>query len=91
MPKFVIERNMPGAGSMPAEDLRAAARKSNEVLNSLVPRVQWQHSYVTGDKVYCIYIADDEGVVREHARLSGFPCNAISSVVSLIDPTTGEG
>jgi len=91
MLKFMIERDMPGAGSLSAEDLRAAARKSNEVLNSLVPRVQWQHSYVTGDKVYCIYIADDEGVVREHARLSGFPCNAISSVVSLIDPTTGEG
>jgi hypothetical protein len=91
MPKYVIERNMPGAGSMPAEDLRVAARKSNEVLNSLVPRVQWQHSYVTSDKVYCIYIADDEEAVWEHARLSGFPCNAVSAVAALIDPTTGDG
>jgi hypothetical protein len=91
MPKFVIEREMPGAGSMSAEDLRAAAGKSNEVLASLAPRAQWQHSYVTGDKVYCVYIADDEEVVREHARLSGFPCTAISTVAALIDPITGEG
>ena len=91
MPKFVIEREMPGAGSLSAGDLRAAARKSNEVLDSLAPRAQWQHSYVTADKVYCVYIADDEESVREHARLSGFPCNAITMVAAFIDPTTGDG
>jgi hypothetical protein len=90
MPKFVIEREMPGAGSLAAEDLRAAARTSNEVLASMAPRAQWQHSYVTDDKVYCVYIADDEDVVREHARRSGFPCTAIRKVTTLIDPTTAE-
>jgi Protein of unknown function (DUF4242) len=91
MPKFVIEREMPGAGSLSAEDLRAAARTSNEVLALLAPRAQWQQSYVTGDKIYCVYIADDEAVVREHARRGGFPCTAIRQVTSLIDPTTSEG
>jgi hypothetical protein len=91
MPKFVIEREMPGAGSLSAEDLRAAARTSNEVLALLAPRAQWQQSYVTGDKIYCVYIADDEAVVREHARRGGFPCTAIRQVTTLIDPTTSEG
>lgn len=89
MPEFVIEREMPGAGSMPAADLRAAACTSNEVLASLVPRVQWQHSYVTGDKIYCVYIAEDEEAVREHARLSGQPCDVVNQVSLVIDPTFG--
>jgi hypothetical protein len=91
MPKFVIEREMPGAGSLAAEELRAAARTSNQVLALLAPRAQWQHSYVTDDKIYCVYIADDEEVVREHARRGGFPCTAIRQVTTLIDPTTSEG
>jgi hypothetical protein len=91
MPKFMIEREMPDAGALSTEDLRAAARTSNEVLASLAPKAQWQQSYVTGDKIYCVYIADDEDVVREHARLGGFPCTAIRNITTLIDPTTGEG
>lgn len=91
MPKFVIEREMPGAGSLAAQELRAAARTSNDVLALLAPRAQWQQSYVTDDKIYCVYIADDEDVVREHARRAGFPCTAIRQVTTLIDPTTSEG
>jgi hypothetical protein len=91
MPKFVIERDIPGAGSLSAEELRAAARTSNEVFATLAPRATWQHSYVTGDKIYCVFIADDEEVIREHARRAGVPCTAVSEVTALIDPTTGEG
>lgn len=91
MAMFVIEREMPGAGSLSADDLAAAARKSNEVLAAMGSRAQWQHSYVTGDKIYCVYIAEDEQAVREHADRSGFPCNRISKVATIIDPTTGEG
>jgi hypothetical protein len=90
MPRFVIEREMPGVGSLSTEDLHAGACQSNEVLVALAPRAQWQHSYVTGDKIYCVWIADDEEVIREHARRSGFPCTVISRVNTLIDPTTGE-
>lgn len=90
MPKYVIERDFPGAGSLSAADLYANARTSNEAVASLAPRVQWQHSYVTTDKVYCVFIAEDEDVVLEHARLGGFPITTISKVASLIDPTTGE-
>jgi Nickel responsive protein SCO4226-like len=90
MPRFLIEREIPGVGSLSTEDLRAGARKSNEVLLALAPRAQWQHSYVTGDKIYCVYIAEDEDVIREHARRSGFPCTVISRVNTLIDPTTAE-
>jgi hypothetical protein len=91
MPKYVIEREISGVGMQSAEELRAAAQTSNDALSTLAPRVQWQQSFVTGDKVYCVYIADDEEVVREHARLSGFPCTAISTVAALIDPTTARG
>jgi hypothetical protein len=90
MPKYVIERNMPGAGALSAAELQAASQKSCGVLRSLGPQVQWVQSYVTGDKVYCIYIAPDEKSIREHAELSGFPADRISRITSVIDPTTAE-
>jgi Protein of unknown function (DUF4242) len=90
MPMFVIEREMPGAASLSAAELAAAAYKSNEVLAAMSAPVQWQHSYVTDDKIYCVYIANDEEAVREHARRGGVPCNKISKVATIIDPTTGE-
>jgi hypothetical protein len=91
MPKYVIERNMPGAGSLPQDRLCEAAKLSNEAIASLGPRAQWQHSYVTAGKLYCVYIADNEDAIREHARLAGVPADAISQVCQIIDPTTGEG
>jgi len=90
MPKFVIEREIPGAGSMSAEQLQGVAEKSCSVLRSLGPQIQWLHSYVTEDKIYCVYIAPNEEVVREHAQLGGFPANSVSKVVRMIDPTTSE-
>ncbi|MBH2036311.1 MAG: DUF4242 domain-containing protein [Pseudomonadales bacterium] len=89
MPKFVIEREIAGAGALSERDLKAAAQKSCRTLRDL-PQVQWQQSYVTGDKLYCVYIAPDEEQIREHARQSGFPANRISQVMSIIDPTTAE-
>ncbi|KAI2674693.1 MULTISPECIES: DUF4242 domain-containing protein [unclassified Pseudomonas] len=89
MPKFVIEREIAGAGALSERDLKAAAQKSCRTLRDL-PQVQWQQSYVTGDKLYCVYIAPDEEQIREHARLSGFPANRISQVMNIIDPTTAE-
>ena len=89
MPKFVIERNIPGIGSMSSEELRGASQKSNDALTTLTPRVQWQESYVTADKVYCVYIAEDEAAIAEHAELSGFPAHAVNRVAAVIDPTTG--
>lgn len=89
MPKFVIEREIAGAGALSERDLKAAAQKSCRVLRDL-PQVQWQQSYVTGDKLYCVYIAPDEEQIREHARLSGFPASRISQVMHVIDPTTAE-
>lgn len=89
MPKFVIEREIAGAGALSERDLKAAAQKSCRTLRDL-PQVQWQQSYVTGDKLYCVYIAPDEQQIREHARLSGFPANRISQVMNIIDPTTAE-
>lgn len=90
MPKFVIEREIPGAGQLPAETLQAIAQKSCGVLKGLGPEIQWVQSYVTADKVYCIYIAPNEEVVREHARQGGFPADSIAEVRSVIDPTTAE-
>lgn len=90
MPKFVIEREIPGAGSLSERDLKAIAQKSCRVLNQLGPQVQWLHSHVTGDRIYCLYIAPDEASVLEHARQGGFPANRVSQVVSTIDPTTAE-
>jgi len=89
MPKYVIERAMTGVGQLPDGDICAASKKSNEVLASLAPRVQWQQSYVTGDKIYCVYIADTAEDVAEHARGAGLPANSISEVMRVIDPTTG--
>jgi uncharacterized protein YacL (UPF0231 family) len=88
MPKYVIERDIPGAGSWSEEQIREVAAKSNEVLDEL-PKVQWQQSYVTDDKLYCVYVAPDEESVREHARRGGFPVNRISEVKEIIDPTSG--
>ena len=90
MPKFVIEREMPGAGRLTPEELQGASLVSVGVLNDMGPQIQWIHSYVTGDKIYCVYIAPNEEAVLEHARLSGFPANQISSVSAIIDPGTAE-
>ncbi len=90
MPKYVIEREIPGAGKLSAQELQAISQKSCGVLRNMGPQIQWVHSYVTGDKVYCIYIAPDEESVREHARQGGFPANRISEVKTIIDPTTSE-
>jgi len=90
MPKFVIEREIPGAGALSPAELQAISQKSCGVLQQLGPRVQWVQSYVTDDKVYCIYVATDEALVREHARQGGFPANAVARVRAVIDPTTSE-
>ena len=88
MPKYVIERELPGAGKLSVEDLRAIAQKSCAVLQKLGTDIQWVQSYTTDDKIYCIYIARDEQLVREHAKLGGFPANRISEIRTIIDPTT---
>ncbi len=90
MPKFVIEREIPNAGKMTAAEWRAAAIQSNKTLGELGPKIQWLHSFVTDDKLYCVYLAPDEATILEHARRSGFPANRISAVRQLIDPTTAE-
>src|SRR5712664_708329 len=91
MPKYVIEREIPGAGDMSPQDLQAVSQKSCSVLQNLGPQIQWLQSYVTGDKIYCIYIAPNEELIREHAQQGGFPANRISEIKSVIDPTTAEG
>src|SRR5437762_13310013 len=88
--KFVIEREIPGAGNLSDAQLREISQKSVNVLKGMGPEIHWLHSYVTGDKVYCVYLAPDEAAVREHARRGGFPANRISAVRRLIDPTTAE-
>ena len=90
MPKFVIEREIPGAGKLSAQELKAISQKSCGVLSNLGPQIQWLQSYVTGDKIYCVYIAPNEELVREHAKQGGFPANRISQVATVIDPTTSE-
>jgi hypothetical protein len=90
MPKFVIERNIAGAGKLPQHELQAISQKSCGVLQSMGPKIQWVQSYVTDDKLYCVYIAPDEQTVREHAQKGGFPANVIARVRSVIDPTTAE-
>jgi len=90
MPKFVIEREIPGAGSLSDAQLREISQKSVSVLKGLGPEIQWLHSYVTGDKVYCVYLATDEAIIQEHARRVGVPANRVSAVRRLIDPTTAE-
>lgn len=88
MPKFIIERDIPGAGLMSLADLNGASQKSCSILRNLGPEIQWVESFVTDDKVYCIYIASDAGLIRKHAELSGFPANRISEIKSIIDPAT---
>ena len=90
MPKFVIERELPGAGKLTAAELQGISQKSCGVLNSMGPKIQWVNSFVTDDKIYCIYIAPDEATVREHATKGGFPANRVSRVATMIDPTTSE-
>lgn len=90
MPKFVIEREIPGAGDLSTDQLQGISQKSCGVLRELGPQVQWVHSYVTDNKIYCVYIAPDEASVRKHSELGGFPANSISEVKSVIDPTTAE-
>lgn len=90
MPKYVIERELPGAGQLTQQQLQAISQKSCGVLRNLGPEIQWVHSYVTQDKIYCIYNAPNEQLIREHASQGGFPANRISEVTSIIDPTTSE-
>ena len=90
MPKYVIERDIPGAGELSPQDLRAISQKSCGVLSRMGPQIQWVQSYATSDKIYCVYIAPNEEMVREHAREGGFPANRVSAVSSVIDPTTSE-
>ena len=91
MPKFLIEREIPGAGDLKPEELRAISQKSCGVLQAMGPQIQWVESFVTGDKIYCVYIAPDEAAVREHATRGGFPANRVSEIKRMIDPTTAEG
>ncbi len=90
MPKFVIEREIPNAGNLTDAELQSIAQKSCGILNEMGPQIQWVQSYVTGDKIYCVYVAPDEATVREHAKKGNFPANRISAVHRVIDPTTAE-
>jgi hypothetical protein len=90
MPKFVIERNIAGAGKLPRQELQAISQKSCGVLHNMGPKIQWVESYVTDDKIYCIYVAPDEAIVKAHAEKGGFPANVVARVRSVIDPTTAE-
>jgi hypothetical protein len=88
MPRYLIERELPGAGNLSSEQLQGVSQKSCSVLKKLGPEIQWEHSYVTGDKIYCVYHAPNEEMIREHARQGGFPANRISEIKSVIDPTS---
>ena len=90
MPKYVIERDIPGAGKLSAEEVKNISQTSCAVLNDMGPQIQWIHSYVTGDKIYCLYRAANEQMVRDHAQQGGFPANRVSEVIATIDPTTAE-
>ena len=90
MPKYVIEREIPGAGKLTAEQLKGISQTSCAVLSNMGPQIQWVQSYVTGNKIYCVYIAPNEEMVREHAKKGGFPANAVNEVATIIDPTTAE-
>jgi len=90
MPRFVIERELPGAGDLSTEQLQAISQKSCSVLRELGPEIQWVESYVTGDKIYCIYVAPNEQLIRQHAQSGGFPANRIAQVKAVISPTTAE-
>jgi hypothetical protein len=90
MPRFIIERVVPGAGKMTSDELKIMSQRSCNVLNNMGPQIQWIHSYVTENKIYCVYIAPNEEAVREHAKLGGFPANQIAVIGRMIDPTTAE-
>lgn len=90
MPKYLIERELPGAGKLSADQLRGISQKSCSVLNRLGPEIQWIHSYVTGDKIYCVYRSPNEDMIRQHAKEGGFPANKISEITSVIEPSTAE-
>ena len=90
MPKYVIEREVPGAGNMTPTELKALSQQSCGVLNEMGPQIQWVHSYVTDDKIYCVYVAPNEEMILEHAHRGGFPANRVSQVKTIIDPTTSE-
>ncbi len=90
MPKYVIERELPGAGKLTPQEVQAISQKSCEVLRNLGPEIQWVESYVTDNKIYCVYIAPNEGIIKEHAKQGGFPANSIAEVKTIIDPTTAE-
>ena len=90
MPKYVIERDLPGAGKLSAEDLKTISQKSNKIISELGPEISWITSYVAEDKLYCIYVAPDEDIIEEHARCGGFPANRITKVSAVIDPSTGD-
>ncbi len=90
MPKFVIEREIPGVGNLPTETLKAISQKSCGVIREIGPQIQWVESFVTDDKIYCVYIAPDEATVKQHAEMGGFPANTISRIRTMIDPTTSE-
>ena len=90
MPKYVIEREIPRAGDATSEDLQAISQKSCDILRELGPEIQWEQSYITGDKIYCVYTAPDEEIIREHAQRGGFPANSIAEVKNIIDPSTAN-
>ena len=90
MPQYVIERTLPGAGNLTADQLKGVAQKSNSVLKDLGPEIQWLHSYVTGDKIYCVYNAPNPDMIREHAKRGGFPADSVSEVKNVINPATGS-
>jgi hypothetical protein len=90
MPKYMIERDLPGAAELSPDDLRAISQKSNKVISELGPDIRWLTSYVTDDKIYCVYVAPDQDILEEHARCGGFPANRITQVASVIDPSTGD-
>ncbi|HEX3178764.1 MAG TPA: DUF4242 domain-containing protein [Methylomirabilota bacterium] len=90
MPKYLIERELPGAGKLSQQELQGVSQKSCSVLRDLGPQIQWVHSYVTGDKIYCVYVAPSEDLIRKHAQQGGFPANRISEIKNVIDPTTAE-
>lgn len=90
MPQYVIERTLPGAGNLTSDQLKGVAQKSNSVLKDLGPEIQWLHSYVTGDKIYCVYNAPNPDIIREHAKRGGFPADSVSEVKNVINPATGS-
>ena len=90
MPKFMIERELPGAGKLSAEELQGISQKSNSVISGLGPDIRWLQSFVTDDKIYCVYVAPDEDIIYEHARCGGFPANSVTPIATVIDPSTGD-